>query len=213
MAGFAADVVVVPEAWRSAGGEGILDPLEAKGYRVETVPLMPLADRPRRARHEGVVPADGTWELAVCSRLPVVATRTLPLGRVPGDPAGERRALVLELSVGDRPLGIVGLHSSSRVHLGGSVAHLRRLRREIEASGVRADVVAGDFNLWGPPVVAIMRGWRRAVHGRTYPAHRPHSQIDHILVRGALGVVGGEVLAPTPSDHRPIRARLRLGDA
>lgn len=205
-------MIVVPEAWRSESGEGILDPLGAEGYRVETVPLMPLAERSRRARHEGVVPADGTWELAVCSRLPVTAVRTLPMGRVPGDPAGERRALALEVRVADHPVGIVGLHASSRVHLGGSVAHLRRLRREIDAAGVRADVVAGDFNLWGPPVVAIMRGWRRTVHGRTYPAHRPHSQIDHILVRGAIAVGAGEVLAPTPSDHRPIRARLRLGD-
>ena len=46
--------------------------------------------------------------------------------------------------------------------------------------------------------------------GASYPAHRPHSQIDHILVRDDMTVLSGEVLAETPSDHRPIRARLRL---
>jgi endonuclease/exonuclease/phosphatase family metal-dependent hydrolase len=56
----------------------------------------------------------------------------------------------------------------------------------------------------------LLPGWRRAVRGRTYPAHRPHSQIDHVLVRDDVSVQWGEVLAETPSDHRPVRARLRL---
>ena len=55
-----------------------------------------------------------------------------------------------------------------------------------------------------------MRGWDRPVRGRTFPARRPHSQIDHVLVRGGIQALEGEVLAETPSDHRPIRARLRL---
>ncbi|MFM8238134.1 MAG: endonuclease/exonuclease/phosphatase family protein [Actinomycetota bacterium] len=211
VAGFDADLVVVPESWRSPAGAGILDPLAELGYRVESRPFMALADRRRRARHEGVVPADGIWELAICTRLPVRAVRTIPMGRVPGDPAGAREALSVTVVVGARELDVVGLHSSSRVHLGGSIAHLRRLRREIAAGASRADIVAGDFNLWGPPVAAVMRGRRRAVRGRTYPAHRPHSQIDHVLVRRAIDVVAGRVLDATPSDHRPIWARLRLG--
>ena len=32
------------------------------------------------------------------------------------------------------------------------------------------------------------------------------------LVRGGIEALGGEVLGATPSDHRPVRARLRLGD-
>jgi endonuclease/exonuclease/phosphatase family metal-dependent hydrolase len=55
-----------------------------------------------------------------------------------------------------------------------------------------------------------MQGWDRPVRGRTYPSHRPHSQIDHVLVRGGIESIEGEVLAATPSDHRPVRARLRL---
>ena len=213
VAGFDADVVVVPESWRSEAGESILDPLDAAGYRVHSLPFMPLAERRRAPRHEGIVPADGTWELAICTRLPVRSVRTLPMGRVSGDPAGERSALALTLDLDGRDLDLVGLHTSSRVYLGGSAAHLLRLRREIAAGASRADIVAGDFNLWGPPVAAIMRGWRRTVRVRTYPAHRPHSQIDHVLVRGAIDAVTGEVLAETPSDHLPVRVRLRLGAA
>ena len=87
--------------------------------------------------------------------------------------------------------------------------HLRALRPQLPA-GDRAVVVAGDCNLWGPGVVRMLPGWRRAVLGRTYPAHRPHSQIDHVLVRDNITVLSGEVLAATPSDHRPVRARLRV---
>jgi endonuclease/exonuclease/phosphatase (EEP) superfamily protein YafD len=68
------------------------------------------------------------------------------------------------------------------------------------------------MNTWGPMVVTLfMPGWRRAVVGRTWPAWRPHSQIDHILVRGALQPVHGEVLPDGGSDHRPVRAELRIG--
>jgi endonuclease/exonuclease/phosphatase family metal-dependent hydrolase len=50
------------------------------------------------------------------------------------------------------------------------------------------------------------------VRGRTWPASRPHSQIDHILVRRRDGteVVHAEVLPAVGSDHRPVRATLRV---
>ena len=70
---------------------------------------------------------------------------------------------------------------------------------------------AGDMNMWGW-LAARMAGpaWRRAVRGRTYPSHRPHSQTDHILVTPPVTVVSSEVLPRAFSDHRPIRARLRF---
>ncbi len=73
-------------------------------------------------------------------------------------------------------------------------------------------MVAGDCNFWGPPVTALLRGWRRAVTGRTWPARAPHSQIDHVLVRPAdVQVLDGAVLPDTGgSDHRPVRAVLRV---
>jgi endonuclease/exonuclease/phosphatase (EEP) superfamily protein YafD len=86
---------------------------------------------------------------------------------------------------------------------------LHRLRRALPASPPPL-VVAGDFNLWGPPVRMLLPGWRRAVVGRTWPARRPHSQIDHVLVRGDVTAVTGEVLSDVGSDHRPVRVRLRL---
>jgi endonuclease/exonuclease/phosphatase family metal-dependent hydrolase len=90
------------------------------------------------------------------------------------------------------------------------VRHLRVLGPQLPPPDRHA-VVAGDFNLWGPGVEAVLPGWHRTVRGRTYPSHRPHSQIDHVLVRDDMSVVWSEVLARNPSDHRPVRTRLRVG--
>ncbi len=203
-----ADVVVVPEAWRDADGVGVLDGLGDDGYRIETVELMRLELRPPRRRRVWSVPLVGTWELAICSRLPVVDCRSIPMGTVWRDPPGPRNALGLTVAVAGTPVEVIGLHTSSKFWRLAPMQHLLTLRRGIVERGPQ--VLAGDFNFWGPPVAAAMRGWDRPVRGRTFPSTHPHSQIDHILVRGGIEVLGGEVLPVTPSDHRPIRARLRL---
>jgi endonuclease/exonuclease/phosphatase family metal-dependent hydrolase len=59
-------------------------------------------------------------------------------------------------------------------------------------------------------VRAFLSGWHKAVKGRTWPAWNPHSQIDHILVRGNVRVSSGDVLPAAGSDHRPVRAELIL---
>jgi endonuclease/exonuclease/phosphatase family metal-dependent hydrolase len=48
------------------------------------------------------------------------------------------------------------------------------------------------------------------VRGRTWPAWRPHSQLDHLLVNRAINVIDGRVLADASSDHRPIVATLSV---
>ncbi len=68
-----------------------------------------------------------------------------------------------------------------------------------------------DCNFWGPVVDALLPGWHRTVRGRTWPAHRAHSQIAHVLVHGAVTASHAEVLPDVGSDHRPVRVELRLG--
>lgn len=207
--GLGADLVVVPEAWRDEAGVGALDELRADGYHVDTVELMRMSQRPRSRRSaRSSVPFAGTWELAVCSRLPVLDRRLITMGITPRDPAGLRNALALTVAVDGEPVELVGLHVSSKVWRLAPVRHLLTLRKGLIEGPPQ--ILAGDFNFWGPPLGAVLPGWRRAVRGRTFPARKPHSQIDHVLVRGGVEVLGGEVLAQTPSDHRPIRARLRL---
>ena len=205
--GFDADIVVVLESWRDHDGRGMVDELAGEGYRLETLEFTTLDISPRRAKH--AEPGEGHWELVVCSRFPVLARRDLPLGRIPGDQAGPRSAMCCTLDVEGVELDLVAVHVSSRLWQLAPLRHLRALRPQLPPPDRHA-IIAGDCNFWGPPVEALLPGWKRAIRGRTYPAHRPHSQIDHVLVRDDITVQWGEVLAETPSDHRPVRARLQL---
>ena len=92
-------------------------------------------------------------------------------------------ALHVELDVDGTAVDLVGVHLTSRLPYGPPI-QLRRLAPQLPTPG-RPAVVAGDCNFWGPGVRTLLPGWRRAVRGRTWPASRPHSQIDHILVRPA----------------------------
>jgi endonuclease/exonuclease/phosphatase family metal-dependent hydrolase len=154
-------------------------------------------------------PSDGTRTLAVITRLPARRVGELPVGRVAGDPAQARAALHLELDVHGQPLQLVAVHLTSRLPHGPPL-QLTRLRRLLPEPPPPV-VIAGDFNFWGPPTRALLPGWRRAVVGRTWPARLPHSQIDHVLLRGDVTALSGEVLPDVGSDHRPVRVRLFVG--
>jgi endonuclease/exonuclease/phosphatase family metal-dependent hydrolase len=206
---FGADLVVVSESWRDESGAGMLDALRDDGYHVETTSLIQMRLRPRRRNSDRhAVPRFGAWELAVCSRFPVLDHRLIPMGAVRADSTGPRHALALTVAIDGVSVEMIGLHVSSKVWRLAAVTHVGNVRRGLVAG--RPQILAGDFNFWGPPLGLFLRDWDRAVRGRTYPSRRPHSQIDHVFVRGGIRVLGGEVLAETPSDHRPVRARLRL---
>jgi endonuclease/exonuclease/phosphatase family metal-dependent hydrolase len=143
----------------------------------------------------------------VLSRLAVSHVETLDLGRLSRDNSRLRAALFAEIDLDGYPLTVVGTHLAHFVQ--GSPILLERLRRRLPPTREPA-VLAGDMNFWGPPVSLALPGWRRAVRARTYPAWRPHSQIDHIFVTRALRVVSGEAVRAGRSDHLPIRARLAL---
>ncbi len=138
----------------------------------------------------------------------VVSMGVLPMDRT------RRAALVVDLTVEGLALSVVGTHMA-HIHFGAhrNWAELRRaLRVGSGGSAARPDaVLAGDMNTWSPVVSFFMPGWRRAVRGASWPAWRPHSQIDHILLRGSrLRAVSGSVLPDSGSDHRPVRAELEV---
>jgi endonuclease/exonuclease/phosphatase family metal-dependent hydrolase len=151
----------------------------------------------------------GTWGIAVLTRraLTVEGTRTLRLPPLARDRV-HRAAIVVDLEVDGVPLSVVGTHMS-HLHYG-SHRNYADLKRLLQTEARPEAVLLGDMNLWGPPVRAFLPGWRRAVKGRTWPAWHPHSQIDHILVRGNIEVSSSEVLPSAGSDHRPVRAELSL---
>jgi endonuclease/exonuclease/phosphatase family metal-dependent hydrolase len=184
--------VVLPDQTRAA----------SKTLASTTSPTFPAN---RRWPH-GTGSDRGTWSVAVLSRLPVESTETINLRQLRYDTA-HRGALRVDVKTKSGTVAVVGTHMS---HLSrGSSFQIFQLRRELDLIKVPA-VLAGDMNLWGPPLVAQVPGWHRAVKGRTWPAWRPHSQPDHILVRPPISVLDSQVLEPMGSDHRPVRARLAI---
>jgi len=151
-------------------------------------------------------PAPSAWRSS--AGLPAELQGRLSVGMVARDPTPERGGLRLLLDIGGTPVDLVGVHLTSRLPYGPPI-QLRRLHRQLPDEG-RPAILAGDCNFWGPGVQTFFPGWKRTVRGRTWPASRPHSQIDHILVRNGIESVSAGVLPAVGSDHRPVRATLRL---
>ena len=114
-----------------------------------------------------------------------------------------------EVDVDGTNLTVVGTHFS---HLEfGAVLQTRALRRGLPPADRpggaprRHEHVGLDDRRHDPAGLAPRRS--RARRGRR---HRPRHQIDHLLVTPSVEVVRREVLPDAGSDHRPIRARLRV---
>lgn len=145
-----------------------------------------------------------TGHLVVASSFPVRERRVLTVPAAGRDPRD--KVLALRLDVGGKELWLVAVHLTTGLLPYGSFRQLRALRRVLPPGPM---VVVGDHNLWYPPSQMLLGPhFQAAVRGKTWPAHRPRHQIDHIWVRG-LGVVGGMVLPATASDHLAVTARLQ----
>lgn len=199
-----ADVIVIQELWRPDGRRGPLDhAAEGLGLSVhhEAIGAATVSTHWPHFSRRG----EGTVGVGVLTKLPLRKLGTIMLGPTVGDPAPLRPALHVELEIDGAALELVAVHLTSRLFYGPMV-QLGRLAKA--APRDRAAVIAGDCNFWGPGVVAYLRGWRRAVRGRTWPARVPHSQIDHVLVNEHITSYRGEVLPNLGSDHRPVRAEI-----
>jgi endonuclease/exonuclease/phosphatase family metal-dependent hydrolase len=183
------------------------------GFRSDRRSMYLTNTRPLRAadvasaRYQEGVP--GSWGIAVLTRgeWVIEGTRTLDLPLLTRDWV-HRAAIVVDLTAEGVPVSVVGTHMSHLEY--GSHQHYATLNRLLRTEARPDAVLLGDMNLWGPPVAAFLTGWHRVVKGRTWPAWNPHSQIDHILVRGQIQARSGEVLPAAGSDHRPVRAELIL---
>ena len=143
--------------------------------------------------------------VAVMTRFPA---RRLPDHIVAlGGGLDERRMVRLELA--NPQITVAGAHMSG-IHLSRNPAAWIRERAGFADAARSNDIVVGDMNMWGPVVERGAHELRRAVLGRTWPSNRPHSQIDHVLVSDRLEVLDSAVMDDMGSDHRAIRAVLRV---
>jgi endonuclease/exonuclease/phosphatase family metal-dependent hydrolase len=202
------DLIALEEIWRPNGGRCAVDDAASElGYTLIELPLAADTFEPRPKRIVLPPGPQGTWGLGVLTRLPVRDRFDIDLGYAPGDHVARRIALCIRVDAHGSPLVFAAVHASHRIY--GSPPQLRRLARALDARSL-PNVIAGDCNMWGVVLAPLLRMRRRAVRGATWPAARPHSQIDHIWVSSGIELVEGDVLGRTGSDHRPIRARLRL---
>jgi endonuclease/exonuclease/phosphatase family metal-dependent hydrolase len=201
------DVFVIQEVWRPDGKRGVVDEFaETHRYERHDLEFSPATITKRWP--QVAVDGEGSVGLAILSRIPARPIAALRVGPTIGDHIPLRRALHVELDVDGTAVDLIGVHLTSRLPHGPPM-QLRRLSHALPPPD-RPAIVTGDCNFWGPGVERLLPGFRRAVIGRTWPAPRPHSQIDHVMVRGAIDVEEAEVLGPVGSDHRPVRVRLRI---
>ncbi|MGV3759118.1 MAG: endonuclease/exonuclease/phosphatase family protein [Actinomycetota bacterium] len=205
-----ADVLVLQECWAPDGApsdhQRVADALGMSVACDTSLARSDLDEKPTitgRATHRG---GSGGWHLAALSRVPVRAASVIPLPHLWLD-AVDRAVLAVEVELGGSVLHVRGTHLP-HIEFG---AHLstRGLRRTLPPAD-QPGVLVGDMNMWGWSIDRMVgAGWRRVVKGKTWPAHRPQHQIDHVLATDPVAAVGGEVGPDLGSDHLPIRARLR----
>jgi endonuclease/exonuclease/phosphatase family metal-dependent hydrolase len=205
------DVLVLQEGWVPDDADGdVLAVADALGYAVAgtfAVARASCHDQVRLVARDGPE-GEGDWVVAVLSRLPIRSAEVVHVGpQLRRDP-GRRAVVRAVLDVGGAPFTVIGTHMPL---LKDPVWRLAPALRATLTGPDAPGALAGDMNMWGWCADRLAGpGWRRAVRGRTYPAHRPHSQTDHILVNAAVTVVSSEVVRQVMSDHRPVRARLRF---
>ena len=163
----------------------------------------------QRARRESANLESGEWGLSLLTRLPVESLRVEALGRLPREKV--RRALIIAtLEHEGRRFHVLAVHGAHISH--GSYRQYRRVR-ELVANlepGVPI-ILGGDFNSWRPLLRLFLPGWTTLVQARTWPARRPHSQLDHLLGRGPWRARGGGAI-DAGSDHRLLFADVDLND-
>jgi endonuclease/exonuclease/phosphatase family metal-dependent hydrolase len=236
-----ADVLILPELWRSESGDDLVAELKSRlgmeglfvalatGERVTSgsggrswQPMLAHLSGERglffdehrtltkqqrmlRARADGV--QRGEWGLGLLTRLPIRDIHAESLGRLPREKV-KRTLIVATLEDNGRPFYVLAVHGAHLSH--GSYRQYRRVGEIVDRLDPALPILlGGDFNSWRPLLRLLLPGWRSLVNARTWPARTPHSQIDHLLVRGPWEPQGG-FASDGGSDHLALVADVRL---
>jgi endonuclease/exonuclease/phosphatase family metal-dependent hydrolase len=167
------------------------------------------------AASEDDVPGTAAYGIALLSRYPARSWQVRRLPRIPFRfpffvlrarkmivVEEEPRAVVLgRLDTPAGPLTVANTHLSYVP--GWGQWQLQQVRQDL-AREPGPVVLMGDLNMRGA-LPALVTGYTPLARHRTFPADRPDSQLDHILLRGRLGRVVGSSAPQLPlSDHRAL---------
>ncbi len=165
---------------------------------------VPLSARRQRERGAAVGVETGTWGVGLFTDLEVVSSEIIHLPQLRRDKS-RRAVIVARLRDSSHEFYALAIHGAHLSH--GSLVQYRFLQTLIDGLDPLPMILAGDFNCWRPLLRCVLPRWRSAVRRRTWPAWAPHSQIDHILLRGSWRVAGARSVNG-PSDHRGLVADL-----
>ncbi len=199
-----ADVIALQEVWQPAEGP---DQLTAIADRLGLRLIYAALTTRTSHSHLRVGPdtRPGDWGIAILTAHPVLSYQVVPLGRAPGDAIPRAAQVVTVAMPGGRAPRVANTHLTHRFS---SPVQLLLLAGRL-AAGTEPTVITGDLNMPGAATM-VAAGYRRALRGPTYPAHRPVLQLDHFLMGPRISADGAEVLIGVGSDHLPIRAHLRI---
>lgn len=149
------------------------------------------------------------WTIAVISTLPSVRIDDAPLVSM-----SNRERKMVRVQLVDSGIVIAGAHLDGIHALRTRPDIWMRQRAAFQRHAGENDIIAGDLNMWSPVVNRDARPLRNAIDGATWPSHKPkrspHSQIDHVLISDRLTVIDSEVCEDMGSDHRAVKATLRI---
>lgn len=168
--------------------------------------------------------APAMYGVALLSRLPVLAWHVLPLRQVPfrapvpvRDAHGRRKliwttdeprtAIAAVLETPNGQMTVANTHLSFiPAWNAGQLTRLARWMRGFPSP----HVLMGDLNMPGRIPSALSPQWRSLVSAPTWPAGRPHVQLDHVLARGSVRVMEAASRLLPLSDHRALTADVRV---
>lgn len=187
--------------------------MEATAYRF--APALLGSPWDWRTPRGDVAPDAPGYGIALLSRPPVSSSRVLRLPRVrtpaPTRPEGgllpsmikeePRVAVSAVVEAPTGPLVVTNTHLSFLPWWNG--LQLRSLVRALQHESDPPRLLLGDLNM-GPAKARRIGGMTSLVSARTFPAHRPVRQLDHVLADGGLRVVSAEARQLPLSDHRAL---------
>ena len=163
------------------------------------------ASQHERRRHGAL--ESGDWGLSLLTRLPVEEIRVEPIERLEKEKV-RRAVIIATLRLNDQRFHVLAVHGAHLSH--GSYRQYGRVRELVAGLDAATPVIfGGDFNCWRPLLRVFLPGWKTLARARTWPARHPHSQIDHLLARGAWRVTGAGS-RDGGSDHRALYADVEL---
>ncbi len=214
-----ADVYVLPETWggeTSSDGTSTEKKINDFSYVKQWVFQNDLNMCQARAndctpRHPKMK-MNGDAEVSIVTPHPIKEVRHFRFTNHKKDSSNNRNCVAALIDIPNHgKIWVLGVHFSANI-LQGPLSNLKDLRvfiTQLEETK-HPVIVAGDFNLWGWWIKALLgKPYRRAVKGRTWPSWKPHSQIDHILIPKEIILHNSFVANKGHSDHRAIYAEMK----